>query len=446
MKETSEINKKLSKELSGKALLSYILLALPLAFIGLPIYINIPNYYAENFNLSLTTIGIILLFTRISDTIIDPIFGWLSDIFSQYQPLIIVVATFLLAFAAFGLFNPFFSDYQTNLLVFSFLTYWSFSFLTINHSAYLANFNNQINISSWRELMTIIGLLLATIIPALLMLKMSSREAFYYLSWLLFFTFVVMAIYFYYYNRCDSCNKAKSQEISLNLWFAENRGNLFGKIKTEILVKISKIRNRTWYNYAGFLFFNGCAIATPSTLLVFYINDFLRFKDFTGLFLLLYFGCAIAFMPIWQKLALRISSINLMSIGIIGAIATFSWAVLLPETKLYNQDIATNYFGFYGFAVICAFSGIFFGLDLLLPPVITANLIAQNQQESSKILIFSLSHFLGKISLAIVSGILLIILGKLNYSQFATVMPYLYGFLPSIFKVFGLFFLLKLKK
>ncbi|HMY40567.1 MAG TPA: MFS transporter, partial [Marinagarivorans sp.] len=57
------------------------LLALPLTFAGLPIYIHAPDYYAVELGIPLATIGFLLLVLRIIDAVQDPLIGALSDRF-----------------------------------------------------------------------------------------------------------------------------------------------------------------------------------------------------------------------------------------------------------------------------------------------------------------------------------------------------------------------------
>ena len=66
-------------QISNKNLISYSLLAFCLSFMGLPLYIYLPNYYADNFGVTLQNIAIILFVTRLIDAVQDPIFGIFSD-------------------------------------------------------------------------------------------------------------------------------------------------------------------------------------------------------------------------------------------------------------------------------------------------------------------------------------------------------------------------------
>jgi Na+/melibiose symporter-like transporter len=65
--------------LSRSALFSYGLFGLPLALVALPIYVLVPQLYAQNFGLSLTVIGVTLLVARVMDAFVDlPIGLWID--------------------------------------------------------------------------------------------------------------------------------------------------------------------------------------------------------------------------------------------------------------------------------------------------------------------------------------------------------------------------------
>ena len=57
----------------------YGLMGLPLAFVALPLYVVLPNYYAREFGVPLATLGAVLLGARLFDAFIDPLLGRWSD-------------------------------------------------------------------------------------------------------------------------------------------------------------------------------------------------------------------------------------------------------------------------------------------------------------------------------------------------------------------------------
>jgi Na+/melibiose symporter-like transporter len=68
------------KTLSNSSLIYYGLFGLPLALVALPIYVYVPQFYADKFGLSLILIGSALLIARILDAFIDPAIGvWIDQ-------------------------------------------------------------------------------------------------------------------------------------------------------------------------------------------------------------------------------------------------------------------------------------------------------------------------------------------------------------------------------
>lgn len=53
----------------------YGALGLPLAFLALPLYVVLPNHYAQQFGVPLATLGAVLLATRALDAFVDPLIG-----------------------------------------------------------------------------------------------------------------------------------------------------------------------------------------------------------------------------------------------------------------------------------------------------------------------------------------------------------------------------------
>ena len=401
--------------LGGFALYLYAFLALPISFIGLPIYIHLPEYYSSVFGVNLVTIGFIMLCVRSLDTITDPILGMLSNRFSKYQNHFIALSAIFLGIFFYFLFSPIVENKIINLVVFSLLTYLAFSLLSINHISYLSHFQNKVYISSMRETLTVFGLLLATVTPSILMLKFSQEKAFLILSIVFSVILVLSAMLFLIFNK---------EKIVA--------------IKHSHSVKFSIFKNKTLLLWFVFLLFNGFAIATPSTLILFYVKDFLVMQLHTGLFLFLYFISAICFIPIWNFAAKKINILRLLKIGAIGSILTFIWCYFLPQgNQLYS---------FYGFCAVCIFSGIFFGIDLIIPPVLTSILIEKYQCENLRLFIFSITHFISKISVALISGIVLIALGQSNSLFYLKMLKIFYTIFPCIFKCIALLILIFLRK
>ena len=152
-----------------KALTSYSILAVPLAFIGLPVYINAPEYYATEFNISIADIGFALLLLRAFDAIQDPLIGRISDKFAHLRQYFVYLGLLILAIGFWALFNP----QNPSMRWFCFVVILSTSGYSIANINYLAlgglwqvKQTDSSKITSWREAFGLLGLILAASLPS----------------------------------------------------------------------------------------------------------------------------------------------------------------------------------------------------------------------------------------------------------------------------------------
>ena len=80
----------------------YGLMGLPLAFVALPLYVVLPNYYALQFGVPLASLGALLLGARLLDALVDPLLGRWSDRLYARSPAA-VLGWAALSCAALGL-------------------------------------------------------------------------------------------------------------------------------------------------------------------------------------------------------------------------------------------------------------------------------------------------------------------------------------------------------
>lgn len=90
--------------LSGLA--TYGVMAFPLAFAGLPIYLHAPDFYAVTLQQPVATLGAILLALRLFDAIQDPFIGSLSDRFHRWRGTVLALGAILLGAGFWMLFHP----------------------------------------------------------------------------------------------------------------------------------------------------------------------------------------------------------------------------------------------------------------------------------------------------------------------------------------------------
>ena len=156
------------------------LAAIPLAMAALPIYVNVPTFYAQVIGLNLGAIGMLLLLARLFDALQDPLLGYWSDRtrdqrigrFNVGRFIWLILGAPLLAIAMLGLFNPpALSAAQMSwwLVAMLLLVYTAFSMVQISYQAYGAEISNDANertrITAFREGFGLIGVFLGAALP-----------------------------------------------------------------------------------------------------------------------------------------------------------------------------------------------------------------------------------------------------------------------------------------
>jgi Na+/melibiose symporter-like transporter len=393
--------------INNKTLFQYSFLAIPIAFAGIPLYIFIPDFYAAKMGLSLTSIGLILLFIRAFDAIQDPIIGYLSKKFYLHRNFLMYVFMLALTLSFYMLFNP--PQNSTNLWLVCCLLLCtiSFSFISINlnsiGSLWSTSLQEKTKITSWREFFGIIGLLIAAIAPSFIELQN------YYL--VLFGLLLISAVLYKLFSL-------HFKEISL---LREANRKPF---------KIASLSSKNMKKFLYVYFFSMLASSIPAAVILFFIRDKLDAESFSGLFLFLYFLSGALFMPAWQMLSKKINILYSWLIAMLLAVFSFFWAFYLGPGDII------------AFAIICSISGIALGADLALPPAILSKLIDEQKEESNTAYFFSIQAFILKITLALGSAISLLILGhgsfspgEVNSSSSLETLSLVYAIIPCFFKL-----------
>jgi glycoside/pentoside/hexuronide:cation symporter, GPH family len=384
---------------------------LPLAFAGLPIYMHAPDFYALEYKISLTTIGIVLLCLRIFDAVQDPLIGMLSDRYFRQRGLITLMGAILLALGFWLLFhppNP--TSHGWALIWMSFavvLSTTGFSIVTINVQSagglWAVTVQARTQVAATREALGLVGLLMAAAIPSLLFIQFSKAYALHLLSWLLF------------------------PLLAAGLWIFLHWLKHAQLIKPNPRVQLSLagLLSTPWIKHFFAIFtLSTFASCIPGILVIFYVRDYLQLESYTGLFLLLYFISGVLAMPLWQLMAQTIGKHHSWTFSMLVACSTFSLAFLLPPNALV------------AFCLVCALSGMALGADLALPQAIIADQVAQQPEAASRY--FALMAFLSKAALALATGIVLPLVGLFGFqpgsSENNVVLPYAYALVPCCLK------------
>ncbi len=373
--------------------LAYGLLGLPLAFVALPLYVLLPNHYANAFGMPLATLGAVLLGARLFDAITDPLLGrWSDRLFARSLRSALAVgaaSAVVLALGLTGLFFPQVTGPQALVLwalVFLLVTTTAFSQLGIAHQAWGARLGGDElqrgRIVAWREGCGLVGVVLASVLPGLfgLPVMVSVFVIALALGWLAWTRAPRPSAV----QRHASANAATKGTASLwHPW-----------------------RSAPFRRLLAVFMLNGIASAVPATLVLFFVQDRLQATPAQEpLFLGSYFLCAALAIPLWLKAVARWGLARTWLAGMLLSIAVFASVVTLGAGDVWP------------FVAVCALSGAALGADLALPGALLAGVVAQQgdsgQHEGTY---FGWWNFATKLNLALAAGLALPLLGALGYS------------------------------
>jgi Na+/melibiose symporter-like transporter len=393
--------------INNKKLISYSLLGFCLAFMGLPLYIYLPNYYHDNFNISLQNIAIIIFATRLIDTIQDPIFGFFSDKYSHLKRNIIFYLSPLMGLSFLLLFYPLnIINIHLWLIITLIITFSLFSVVYINYQSYAVAFSDDYHIKTkiiaYREVSFISGIIFAALIPALLFKIFDERFSFFIVGITYFILASLFAVIFYFF--------APKNDYSQN-----QKGNFKEIFSNKLLRKFSAV-----------FLLNAISAAIPAVLIMFFVEKILNAKDLVGIFLLLYFGGLMIGTILWSKLSKILNNkAKTWLIAIFLTVFIFIFCYFLGEGDILY------------YAIICVLSGIAFGGDFALSFSILTDIIQKDKLQNNQTIIFGFCNFMIKISLTLSSSILIYFIGffENNIQLQSEFISFSYALLPIIFRI-----------
>jgi Na+/melibiose symporter-like transporter len=397
----------------------YGLPGLPLAALGLPLYIYLPTFYAEQLGIGLAAVGTALLIARVSDVLTDPLIGMLSDWLPipSRRKWLMAIATPLLILAIWALFIPPDGAGFWWLLSWSLLVYLAWSLLTLPYTAWGAelsgDYDQRSTITASRESFVLIGTLVAAGLPLAMGIGSDAPgEALAVLAQFLAILLPVTVLL-----------------CILKVPEPNRRSNPIGFRAGLALLKQNRLFIRLLFAY----FMNGIANGLPATLFLLFVSYVLVLPEQFGLLLSAYFVSGLIGLPIGIKLAQRFNKHRVWGISMLWAVVIFAWVPSLGAGD------------FVPFLIICILSGLSLGIDMALPASIQADVIDLDSAEGGgqrSGFFFGLWGMATKLSLALAVGIAFPLLAALGFdTQTAPVdnnllaLSVLYGLLPIPFKL-----------
>ena len=387
--------------------LAYASLAVPLAFVSLPLYIHLPYHYASVIGMPLATVGTVMLAVRLLDAFVDPSLGRMADLLFRRGSARRAAATgsVVLALGFAALWTPpstLPSLVLPWLVVALLLCTFAYSGVSIVHQSWGTRWGGgpelRAQVMGWREAGTLVGVLLASALPA-------------WLGWT--WTSVALAL----------------------LLVAGLLG--LGRLELPSHADVhlpstaaSPWRSAPFRRLLAVFMLNGIANAVPATLLPFFIADRLQLPHWQAPLLLAYFGAAVLGLPLWVRAAGRWGLAPVWRAGMVASVLAFAATPLLTA-----GDGAA-------FAVICLCSGLALGADLALPSALLTGVIhhggAGQRDEGVYIGWWTCAT---KLNLALAAGLALPLLAALGYRSGSAdasslqALAWAYGGLPCLLKL-----------
>jgi Na+/melibiose symporter-like transporter len=401
-------------------LLAYGVTGLPLAALGLPLYVYLPAFYAQGLGIAAAAVGAALLVARLVDVATDPLAGWISDrlpstTWRRRGPMLAGVPLLLLGVDK--LFRPEAGADGGYLLVWALVAYLGWTLVAIPYSAWGAELSDlrheRTRIAAAREGFVILGTLAALAIPAAAGVAADPAG-----------TLALMAEWLWWVLPAAAL-------VTLSLVPA---------------APASVVRRPTWREGLRLLgsnralrrgllahVVNGTANGLPATLFVLFVAQVLQARELTGPLLAAYFAAGVAALPAWVWVARRYGKHRAWVASLVLASATFVWVPLLgPGDALL-------------FGVICVLSGMCLGADLALPASIQADVVELDREAGGGEragLLFGLWGMATKLALALAVGIAFPLLDLAGFDSAGTNEPtallalaLLYGALPVLLKL-----------
>lgn len=396
--------------------LAYGTLGLPLAALGLPMYVFLPGFYAEK--MGMAAVGGALLAARLWDMVTDPVVGALGDRvtagFGRRRTLILAGLPVLML-SADRLLRPPPEPGVGYLLGWGFAAYLGWTLVNLPYTAWGAelsrDYDRRSALTLSREGFAIAGILLAVTWPSLAGSGQPDAAALASLSVVLLVTLPVASL------------------LVLGLvpdppW----RGEPTGWRRGWQLLRANRPFQRLLLAYL----LNGIANGLPASLFTLFVAHVLQAPEWTGPLLIAYFASGVAALPLWWWLARRLGKHRSWSLSMLWVSAVF---VTVP---LLGAGDTT------AFLLICLLSGVGVAVDMALPAAIQADLVDLDTSRGGSQrtgLYFGLWNVATKLALALAVGIAFPLLQWLGFDPRSPdddgrlLLALAYGGLPVAFKL-----------
>ena len=369
-----------------RRLFRYALPGLPLSALGLPFYIYVPLWLAEQGNYGYALVGAVFFMARLADVVTDLPVGALVDRIGGRRSLWVSGWLLMSVSASMLLFLPHpWPPFGLLLALVTLMLGWTL--ITVPWLALPVtlsrNDDQRLAFNSAREAMLLFGTLLAMLAPAVFAPQHLMAVVGVMLA------FLLLAVMYQGSHRPPN----------------GTRPGRFTQLLADPRVAALAV---PW-------FINMLANAIPGTVLVLFMREVLEAEAMIPAALLSYFLAGLMAVPLWYALARRWGSLFCWRLGLLLSAVLFSFAVLLDAGDAW------------WFVAISIGTGLMLGADQAIPSAMQTGLAKKLMVEKPKTAIagslFALWSMLSKAAMGVAVGLGYLWLGSQLEPELAAVPP-----------------------
>ena len=409
-----------------KSLFAYSFQSFYLAGSFLLLFIFLPSFYNLSVGFALSTVGMIILISRVFDVFSDFIIGYLTErrfIKGLPKKNQILLGIFVFIFSIIGLYviqpnNYFWFIFYYNLALISYsIAIIPYDSIVIDQKKIQ---HRRFYIAAIKEIFTILGVLAALIIPTalskILSVELLNQEVIKITGLIIIILAIIGAILFYLFFEED--NQFHSKFISLK----------------EIKFYLSQ--NKKISPFAVITFLNLLANNFTANLFIIFVSSYLGLSNYAGPLLILYFLITLISTPVWYHFGKTFSNMFLLQVGTIITIVGFFFV------------LSTNDNHWYLYLIVVLITGFGVGIDLIVPQTELAEILDQNTQNRLSQIFTALFSMIRKAAIGLAGGIALTGYGYLESNNFviyqglSNIMIF-YFFIPITIKVIVLLLVMR---
>ena len=409
-----------------KSLFVYSFQSFYLAGSFLLLFIFLPSFYNLSVGFALSTVGVIILISRVFDVFSDFIIGYLTErrfIKGLPKKNQILLGIFVFIFSIIGLYIIQPNNYYWFIFYYN-LALVSYSIAIIPYDSIVIDqkkiHHRRFYIAAIKEIFTILGVLAALIIPTVLSKILSvdllNQEVIKITGLIIIFLAIIGSMLFYLFFEED--NQFHSKFIS----FKE--------------IKFYLNQNKKILPFAVITFLNLLANNFTANLFIIFVSSYLGLSNYAGPLLILYFLITLISTPVWYHFGKTFSNMFLLQIGTIITIIGFFFVLFTNDNHWYL------------YLIVVLITGFGVGIDLIVPQTELAEILDQNIQNRLSQIFTALFSMIRKAAIGLAGGIALTGYGYLEsnniiiYQGLSNIMIF-YFLIPITIKVIVLLLVMR---